>query len=652
MYDVTVAPWKIPFTATAVGPIAVKVKLKDLINDDGIRLPHDIIAYNTEIYDDNGYLKSEIPVADRAKYGIFFSRVLHDPRAPHVAHPNNPAYRYTEFQQSGIYYDYAEDSALDITQADFQAASNTFKLSTPSSGTPNDYYTTSVSVGLENETSSTTSLVVLKAIDKAFNPGLISVGKLPFSRFAVMDRSSGTSPEEFYNFISYFTGYGLDTTTWTFSGQDEDGAPLSSSDLTDPTKNPVFDTVEVWIRMAFFADYVDPASYMQDLTTESEVIHKNFIIGAGDFKPYETVDRDQNGVPVPPSTEITPYLPQVLPKLDYIHNVDLGFFSIPDYIDSTIENSTPSPNGPVGWFNQNIHTGTPGQNEVSVPKEGNAYIAGRIFSPTIDELWYSIKTLISGRSADAESDPMFGRPQAIDSLDTYYNSVPVLVPKEREISKQIGPYTRIIDPLTYDGSTYVNNANRQVNLLFNRNIEYVISKSTLNSINLTSEAAFIEWENSSDSVASRTRVSPGIQENDTNPTDWLLRDAPLSLRELEAYIKNVQFDLETVSNFVISKKATIGGIFTGGSLYQLHRDFSGDLDHIDTNTLNAHYIWTDSNDTEKPNESSEYGDNLPGTSGSYDRSIHQAKEDIYLAADGTWRYLFDQVRIPVISEIY
>jgi hypothetical protein len=142
--------------------------------------------------------------------------------------------------------------------------------------------------------------------------------------------------------------------------------------------------------------------------------------------------------------------------------------------------------------------------------------------------------------------------------------------------------------------------------------------------------------------------------NLTTLSDWGPRENPLSIRELESYIKGVEFNTLTTLNALVKSSPIEGGLDTKGvgTLYRLHQDYSTLLSVVDTDWISANSI--SKGHTEDPTNDTftAYGSDLLTSASGYDRFVDQIKEDIYMAADGTWRYIFDTIRIPIIQETY
>lgn len=199
--------------------------------------------------------------------------------------------------------------------------------------------------------------------------------------------------------------------------------------------------------------------------------------------------------------------------------------------------------------------------------------------------------------------------------------------------------------------------------------------------------------------------------DDNNFNIWQPREsAPYSLRELEALIKGNKYNLITLTRFLQENFSVVGplgykyygnettdsiGTFGfdhpeqgAGSLYQFHREYNFKVNNPNTffrmngtgdslyNENGSKNITTsgmdaDFNDLTAPNSISE--DNvylynqkgvakvskLPLLVENYGKSVYLTTEfgsysgaDIYMAADGTWRYKAEHSRVPILRSRY
>lgn len=363
-----------------------------------------------------------------------------------------------------------------------------------------------------------------------------------------------------------------------------------------------------------------------------------------------------------------------------------------------------------------------------IPKEGNLYLDGRILSPTIDELWIYLKKLTTGRCDDTS---------ILDSISEKDTSLPIGTDSS-EKRKNIQD-TRLKDSVdaefkfTYKGNTsnqvvygdvletvcnlesindkQVLNVNPTKVINNNDGIQYRLFDA-LNHLsteittfdeadkeeNKRSITNFTAWEDSSHSNDRVVKNNAVV----TNAAYWSPRkEAPYSLRELEAIILGNKYNLVSFARF-IKENYTVAGklgyvdripsetsdktwISAAGSLYQFHRDYNfnvadpntffkldgkgdplsekgntdkhvgmdatfNDLLSVDaTKEDNLCLYDSDIKKTSKrPLLVANYGKSefLPETEGAYYGS------DVYLAADGTWRYKAEHMRLPILRSEY
>jgi hypothetical protein len=594
---------------------------------------------------------------------------------------------------------------------------------------------------------------------------------------------------------------------------DWSGMNLFSNLSTDPFLRWVLKNTWVWIRCLFWADYVNPLSFEQDLNRNSDVVHSNIMVsGSADFNKYDIkAEPDEDAYK---SEKTRAYLPQTSPGEDILSDTimerSLGishqeWIETPwkEKIDLLIETaSNPgsiigslrtevidkfsseeerkiTPGG-VAWFSYHELTPTPffdtesrkksgvdsndediqytttdtfqtnadsyrlspGKDIVPtlVPKEGNVYVDGRIFSPTIDELWIYIKKLVSGRSSDIpstsigifdgiipdkDSEPKaFGieennnpNKNLIEINDIYFweksNTTSteqlrkkgdpienIIVEKKEEgslnkdylkINNWVNTPNEILyniyDTLSYLDKKIIGFKNRQnspENSFLDRTIRKftarLIQGEDLSRIGVPVSIYNEQREGFSGAIKSGSSITINNVNTNIDDTLWSIRKNPYSLRELEVYIKGLRFNLETFAEYVEANYTVYGGLgrknnslsyidnepknSSAGSLYQLHKDYNGLVDKPNTvfdknqsnnisenvvfdlnSETNAYYPNNDLNST-KAIPNSEYTTNNKLSK----RGNSISTQDVYMAADGTWRYLFDTVSLPITTE--
>lgn len=639
MNPVSIVPWKVPISNSGSGPYYIKVKLSDLLfnktdeldittwtrrleGDSGYRLPHDILLFDPSVYDDDGHIdytdEPEITQDKRERNSFFLSKVYYDGRGNHQFQ-SDPVYRPLELDEDSTAGYIIPDSAanLPLEEDSFRSGMHTFKALTVAPFSEeeirSDFYTKSLSVGLEGTDLEKTCTLILAKVDSTLESTLPGSSLIPYTRLRL---NSDLDQSEVKELVKFFTGYGV--LDYNNSPKYIDGVPVPESEMLDPAKNPALRYTEVYLRCSWFADYIDPASYEQQLTPVSDVKHKNLIIGSGDFERFNNE---------------TPYLPLTIPREDILTDEirtadELAHLPIIP-ISGTSELPDPKTNAPIGWSTPDITDDNDHLSSV-IREDGNAYISGRIFSPTIDELWVYVKKLVSGRDIDTLglTGPSSIGTQKI-TFDARLNSEPCLT-----IAKVDDVVTSIGDSLDRDGNTYVNGG-EGVRYALSSNLKTLTSKIDSNSL---------------------VNYLPFDGENRVGETDlltsatWGVRSKPFSLRELEGKVLNTQYSLESAFNWLLDYSVLTGDTEKAkdGTLYKLHIDHTPDYNNPVDNSR-----WLGFDSTEMPEEPDEdYGKSLPLAGQLFDKYKDLSKEDIYLSAEGKWRYLFDHVRIPIMDEEY
>lgn len=601
------APWKISFAPTGNGPYAVKVRLYDLLFNSetdaawyltdgaGLNLPHDIILFDPSIYSSSGGSSISPPALrnSRQSHGFFLTKVTYDARAtstwvPDVSYAAIPDSSDAHYNQQG-YYIHDSSAALPPLEVDYTTIANMTYYDTslnstvftdlldpsaPYETSTNPYmcYVSSVTLGISGLSAASSSALILSSPDLALQATIPGSSLQPYTRICM--RADITN-SEIVSILQFFTRYGINN---------DNSSILTTQvpDLIDPTKNTHLLDIEIWVRCSFFADYITPSPFEQDLTTGSQVAHENLIIGQGDFSRFT---REIN------PNEIIPYLPATPPRNDITGITlvaDAGLFPIPS-VTGAYNSATTVSNIPVGWVNPELQSGAITGGLVAVPLKGNAYVSGRIFSPTIDELWIYIKKLVDGQGTGAVSSTL----------------------TEPTISL---PGGHIGDPISADGTSYVA-APSSISYSVDTTIQSIINAILPNS------------------YANYVPIS--------NPTP---RTNPYSLRELESIVDNLQYNSRTAVGFFAANAVSTGNINTSiGTVYQLHANYTPESPSA--------WHWSVANTYNAAESAINYGAALPQAT-NYDRAADFIAGDSYLSADGKWHYLFDHVRIPVLAETY
>ena len=356
---------------------------------------------------------------------------------------------------------------------------------------------------------------------------------------------------------------------------------------------------------------------------------------------------------------------------------------------------------------------------VLLPKTGSIQTDGRIISPTIDEIWIYFKKLVSGHASDtinneieegAEKDVgliVNQGPRANDKdtrlqegaelnwdivlnenneLSTWKRGDPIEISIASE-DDTTGAHERLeiknwvavpetfkmvvfdyLQKVSAKATTFENDGKDSPYYLEGANNE--VDKGSHDILNETAKNANNEFIKNKELVSNEFQYGP--------------RANPYSLRELEAALKNVKFNLNSLMQYLFTNytvnsqlvKRTNQGENTeenpvdytnrqASGLYQFHRDYNSEVDNpntwfnknVDENAhtnitpeTGASAVFDDSglNSYKLHNDVKLYGraETLPETTEDYSSS------DVYLAADGTWRYIFDHVRVPVLKTDY
>ena len=497
---------------------------------------------------------------------------------------------------------------------------------------------------------------------------------------------------------------------------------LSAGHIIIPTSytDIVFEFLKntyVFIRAPFFGDYVQPDVFQQDLTDESEVKHKNMLIsGQSDFHRYS----DDLATNSPAKTRF--YHVQTSPTVDLLSGSCASKANLQKYLkssDVTIQDTYDElftnykKFGSVLYDNVNNRSVSGGAKKFSqeyltapqyfdpesidyhlaysnvssancdlptlIPAAGNLYVDGRIFGPTIDEIWKYFKQIVSGTIKKKTIDE-FGD----DNGFTYNKNHPCdadTVPEER---KGV-PFYLGLKP-DQDGNLTTNSAPTigdpieseiQTFSLDNQKYECLHISKWVNPptdfkiqvYEFLKNASNIVMQNHDDSanIEDPTYSNYDIKKmgpSDNNefeydgkeePLSWSKgkrygpRDNPYSLRELEAMLANAKYNINALMKFLVKNYTVNGAETTTGSLFQLHKNYNAKIG--EPNTRYTGNILTPDSDIEdhsslRENARSEFGRE------SADSSNDCTPKDVYLAADGTWRYIHQETKFRVMDTTY
>ena len=470
--------------------------------------------------------------------------------------------------------------------------------------------------------------------------------------------------------------------------------PGTALDLSDdaPLIFEFLKNTFVFIRASFFADYVQPEVFKQNLTEQSEVKHKNIIIsGQGDFHRYS--DSSSEG---PENTRF--YRMQTAPTVDLlsknyakqvkINNYDNAedrealykelfakheLFGSALYDNKNTKTSSTSPNDYLTspqYFDPEVPQYRGNNSEASdppvlIPEAGNLYVDGRILGPTIDEIWKYFKQIVSGTIAS--NNAMSGT----DNGFTYNAEYPCnenTTPEERKGVAFYKEYNStgdtnsapiIGDPIESEIKTHENgfeylNITKWVTPPTHFKIQvYEFLKAASNEVmkGQTDDSQtkyrienLAPNDNSFENVGSETSEPYKDKSSIYGP-----RNNPYSLRELEAMLANTKYNINALMSFLVKNYTVNGALSHGtGGLFQFHKNYNSQIG--DPNTIYEGPKSGTSKDADIEDRDnltslnlSDYGKDAA------DKSNSCAAKDVYLAADGTWRYIHQETRLRIFN---
>lgn len=410
------------------------------------------------------------------------------------------------------------------------------------------------------------------------------------------------------NFISY---YGLSCTASTIKAMiytDSVGACTFNESSSSTALQYLLKHCYVILKCAFLADPVDYTDFAQNLNPESDVVHRNIIIsGKGDFHRYEDEVTYADGAESTTSDSTTrPYIPKTTPVVDLLSDEFTSGSSIEEKVatliaesvkpDSDIGSLPSSPlvgkgisDGvtsktstalPPGWFDPSSRNDATDYTDMPavMPKTGNGVFDGRLIGPTIDEINYIIKQILGGRAAESNTQDEIGYPGG-----TGNNTDTRITIKEHTFKSSSGgnvkgdplyiKWTEGANGLTYSVQKWIDNP----------------SKFTYSLVQAIKD------------FQATLKETPTITVYESKPNDTVY-----SLRELEALIRGLQYNLEYAVTLLSKSFATVDGGIT---------QFNSDSD---LGTLE----WT--SDPDETNN-----------------------KEIYLSKNGTWQSVRQFMRIRV-----
>lgn len=357
-----------------------------------------------------------------------------------------------------------------------------------------------------------------------------------------------------------------------------------------------------------------------------------------------------------------------------------------------------------------------------IPNDGNLYVDGRIIGPSMDEIWIMLKKLTGGRLSDYIEDETGSTPanqvrarstdlgipygsteRTSNNTDTTMTEVPdsqfnFKYENSESLNKVGDPIDFVYTPDNSILSSGLFNQKLKVTKFINQNdaIVYPVYKSLKdlssdvttfdttenNERGITNFTAWMSIGKSSKTVqvdGEDVVMSNDVGDNATIISGvWGPREAPYSLRELEAMIMGNKYNIITQARFLKENFAVTGKLgkvngydeedmynFTSGSIYQMHRNYNFDVTNPNTyynvtgtedgyrdgKTCGAKAI-IDDDDIRTEQQVKEghirYAETY-GTSKALNCNAEKySSSDVYLSAFGDWRYVSDHNRVPCL----
>ena len=502
---------------------------------------------------------------------------------------------------------------------------------------------------------------------------------------------------------------------------------------------PLLSYIYLWVKAPFCADYIDPEDFNQDLNQDADVIHRNLLLAnnynsvRNNYNRYnEDVDYEGKASDDMLEKMSRPYCPMTSPMKDILSEKlmllsGVSGDTIRDKAQKLLEDSLKDDSiigsvlvSPKGKDIANVARFTPftfydpesreevdyyndlGKLPTLIGRDGNLTTDGRIMSPTIDELWYIIYKTILGHSNESSNVISIPKSNNYGSGDT---SLFEATKEYKWTDDEAGNIKG--SPLSF---LFKTNDKGEVNgidvdeWVANPDEHFINVHTQIQRISTDITTFFDEQnpdiEHSRDIFHTGDDIALGDAQTHTKDEitakgrEYGPRNVPLSLRELEAAMMGIKYNVD--NNFIFdSKTYAVTGMFgkvekdkkgvivAGGSLYQMHRDYNANVtnpntvfkmgaDNYGDNGRDATFGDLNNQKEHHTNGTTVYlldkknkRTNVEKTSGmpllveNYGKSVTLASEqgeytgaDVYMAADGTWRYKAEHMRTPILRSRY
>ena len=502
---------------------------------------------------------------------------------------------------------------------------------------------------------------------------------------------------------------------------------------------PLLSYIYLWVKAPFCADYIDPEDFNQDLNQDADVIHRNLLLAnnynsvRNNFNRYnEDIDYEGKASDDMLEKMSRPYCPMTSPMKDILSEKlmllsgvsgdtirDKAQKLLEDSLkdDSIIGSVLVSPKKkkkndnarftPFTFYDPESREEVDYYNELGklptlIGRDGNLTTDGRIMSPTIDELWYIIYKTILGHSSESSEVISLPKSNNYGSGDT---SLFEATKEYKWTDDEAGNIKG--SPLSF---LFKTNDKGEVNGI---DVDEWVANPDEHYINVhthiqrtsTDITKFFDEQNpdiehsrdifhTGDDIALGDAQTHTKDEITAKGREYGPRNVPLSLRELEAAMMGIKYNVD--NNFIFDSKTYAvtgkfgkvekddeGIIIAGGSLYQMHRDYNanvanpntvfkmgadnngdngrdatfGDLNNKKENHKDGTIIYLLDKKNKRTNIEKTSG--MPLLVENYGKSATLASEqgeytgaDVYMAADGTWRYKAEHMRTPILRSRY
>ena len=368
---------------------------------------------------------------------------------------------------------------------------------------------------------------------------------------------------------------------------------------------PLLSYIYLWVKAPFCADYIDPEDFNQDLNQDADVIHRNLLLAnnynsvRNNFNRYnEDVDYEGKASDDMLEKMSRPYCPMTSPMKDILSEKlmllsgvsgdtirDKAQKLLEDSLkdDSIIGSVLVTPKGtnvtdvarftPFTFYDPESREEVDYYNDLGklptlIGRDGNLTTDGRIMSPTIDELWYIIYKTILGHSN--ESSNVISIPHS----DNYGNGDTSLFEATKEYNWADDEAGNIKgSPLSF---LFKTNDKGEVNgidvdeWVANPDEHYINVHTKIQRISTDITKFFDEQnpdiEHSRDIFHTGDGIELGNAQTHTigaktaTGGEYGPRNVPLSLRELEAAMMGIKYNVD--NNFIFdSKTYAVTGMF-------------------------------------------------------------------------------------------